>query len=697
MPNLPYDIHDPEGQSKLKRKFEDWKQEALAEHTKKIPEWDDIDRRMTGNYAPAGFTDDAIGDLVKQSDPTISPEEKEDSRLYVTVNRTRPNHESKLGDFIFQRRRLQISGRNPADRNKAKVYKSRIEYIEDSEQIPEGVYFPAFDNSFSKGLHWIKARFNPNKRDLRGRFEVSQVSCRDVLVDPSSRAYFFEDTQYRILRKRFLVEEAKKRFRKFPNFNAEALGPDTEYEDGYGRSDTSSKDRYATFYEVHFREYMQTYLRLNDNNELEEIDEERYEELLNNPETEDTVFEGDEEERYFIAIYHTHQGVINLQENPVGMFTLIPLPNTHTDGELYPLGDVVMYKNLTDLLDVLITILVDHGKRMNYPIAETDDELHERWKKTIEQVLKRGGAAPGIKNIYYPQQLNQAITSLVPNILQWIQDTASRHKATMGEMPSRQVATETVQTLISKDRQAQGRKDVMIRWTLTQLAKVLVKMIKVYDHEEDFIKLRENRSDSADYIPINAEWSQQEYLAQLAIMYDIPYPKNPEEEENFAVALADARRDFERNNDVRENIEEGFVVGNREFTEEEMLDMVEESGLPDKEFVALYQPQEKKIRIYQINMIDEDVDLNILYDIDDDYKNDPEFKSNRAILLNSRGAMSRLDMLREMDVTNPEDVIESADKENQAMQLAKEIAGNREAMEMVQQVLQEINQPQGQQ
>lgn len=692
--NLPYNIYEPSEKQQFDTICREWIDLARAEHMQYVPEWNDVDRRMTGDYTPVGFTDNYVGDLVKQSDPTLSPEEKDASRTYVTVNRTRPNHEAVLGDFVFQRRRLQISGRTPSDRNRARVIKSRVEYIEDVEQIPERVYFPTFDNGFARGLHWIKIRARPHAPDMRTRLEVNQVTCRDVMVDPGSRSPFYEDTEYRIQRKRFLVKDAKKMFKKYPLFNPDALYADNEYEDGYGARSTDVNDRYCTFYEIHFREYITPYYELQGDNKVKQIDEDRYRQLNDVPEVADTVYEGKGDYAYYVAVFHTTQGVISLGHNPVNEFTLLPFVNTHTDARLYPLGDQKMYKNLADLLDVLVTVFLDHGKRLNAPIAEFDDEHYSTHKAAMDRALRRGGGAVGIKQIWYPQQLNQALTGLIPWVLDWIQDTASKHKASMGELPTRQIAHDTVQTLISKDRQAQGRKDVMIRYTLTQLAMLLVKFIKLYDTEPDFTRLRDEQPGKPDYIPVNQQWSESEYIANLAEMNNMMLPQTGADEEAFWTQMAEIRRTFEADNDVKIEKRIMFTIDDHLLSPEELEEMIETSEYSELEFFSLYTPEETEVDIYHVNSLGHDVNLNILYDIDDDYKNDPEFKSNRALLLNSRGAMSRLDMLKEMDVANAEELIKNVDSENQALALAKEIASDPELMEAVQELMRRVQEPQ---
>jgi hypothetical protein len=78
--------------------------------------------------------------------------------------------------------------------------------------------------------------------------------------------------------------------------------------------------------------------------------------------------------------------------------------------------------------------------------------------------------------------------------------------------------------------------------------------------------------------------------------------------------------------------------------------------------------------VYIVNKLDEDIDLSLIVQIDSDFSSDPEYIANRALMLNERGAMAKLDMLRDMKVPDAEGIAARAEVENQMIQLAKEIA-----------------------
>jgi hypothetical protein len=382
------------------------------------------------------------------------------------------------------------------------------------------------------------------------------------------------------------------------------------------------------------------------------------------------------------------------------MDVLIPLVNIERDGRLYPIGDVALYANLLDLLDVLVTILVDNMKRQNKPIGFGDERDLAEYQAQIETALEKGGYAPGLKGVTWPQGMNVALMQLIPWVLGWIQDTTSKHAVSMGELPSKQIAKETVETLIAKDRQAHGRKDVTIAYTLTMLAKLMVKMISIFETEPDWFPLLDAKPGTPEYIPVNQRWTEIEYLAKLQEMYEIPTAQTEEESIAFAQKMREIRKRFEDENDIDIEMTEGYVIqslpqGAQEFTAEQLQQFIANSGLTEEEVFLRYQPVEAPIKVYLVNQLSKDVDLDLRYSIDTDWQNDPKFKANRALLLNSKQMMSRLDTLRELGLPNPEELIENADNENQAIQLAKQIVSNPQLQAALRTVLQAQQQQKG--
>lgn len=689
--DLPYNLEDDEERKKFSTLVEQWITDDDAVHSSFVAEWNDADDILNGDLIPAGWTEDHQGDLTDKNNPTVRPGTT--GKMFVNVPRSRPNHEAVIGDFITLRRMMNFTPRNnPKATNIAKILRSRVEFIEDTEQVNETVYFPCIDNSVSKGLWWIDVTYNPNARDLKGKFDIEDVNLRDVLVDCRSRGYYFSKANRITRRMQFELEDAKRKFTKYALFDASLLGDDLEYDAPYRKTENSTES-YCTIYKVQFRIRDQHYyFHDQQNDKLEEIPEDKFLEFLDNPQTVQMAFAGDEEMCYYTVLYNKRVGVFSLQKHPFPMFTLIPMGNVFTDGRLYPIGDVKIYKGLQSLLNTLVTVFLENAKRSNKPIYEVDDMVYSEFKAQIDRAINEGGAVPGLKNIHFPQSINAALTQLIPWTISWIQDAASKHSASMGELPAKQIAKETVAALMGKDRQSQGRKDIMLNYTLTTLATLLTQMICVYDTEPEFMSLRNTKPGQPDFIPVNQKWSESEYLLKLAELSGMEVPDESDQQATgqFEENLLKFKKQFEHDNDVRTTQVDGYRIGVNDFTVEEVADLLKKSGLPKEDFATLYKPQPSKFMVYLINDLSQPIDLIVRYEIDQDFENDPQFRQNRALMLNGRNAMSRVRMLQNMDMPEPQETVDEADAENQMLSMAKMLGAlPPEAMQAVQQIIQQ--------
>lgn len=676
-----------------KKVFDQWIEKNLTEdeqvHTQYFTEWNEIDDRLNGDIVIESFSQNFIQDLINANNPRVKSDISK--RQYVQLQRARPNHEAILGDFVSIRRKLDMEGRTPKNRNIARAFRARVAHIEEDQMLPERVYTPLMDSAFAKGVSWIDVSFNARTKDLKGKFEISAISCRDILMDAKARGPFFDSARRRTHRQQLEITDANRMFRRYSAYRP--VPPDSDYDKAYMRADSTQED-FATFYKIQFRQKVEKFVFVDPaTGDKREISQEEFDQFSANPETADFVFEGPETDQYYNVLYNRTIGTFHIQENPFEMFTLIPLVNIWTESRLYPIGDVKVYANLLDLLDVLVTVFLENAKRANIPIVDVDPQMFQQYQQWIETAIKEGGSAPGIRNVHYPQSINAALTQLIPWVLGWIQDTTSKHSASMGELPSKQIAKETVQALIAKDRQAHGKKDVALTYCLTMLAKLVAVMISKLDTEPDFVSVTDEHPGQKGYIPINQRWTETEFISNIVDIYEIPQPRTPEEAIDFEGAIQAARKKFESENDIKMDEEPGYFIpslpeGAQEFRHDEMMQFIAESGMSLEEFEALYQPQAVAIPIYVVNDLSQDPQLNIRYGIDTDMANDPEFKMNRALMLNSRGAMSRLDMLKELRMPNPEELIDNVDSENQAIQLAKAISANPQLAQAVQTLLQ---------
>jgi len=683
--------------------IEQWIRDDDEVHAQFCEEWNDVDDRLNSDVVVAGMSQRYTDDLAAINSPLQDPDKSTYRKQFVQLNRGRANHEAGLGDFLDIGKRLSIRGRTRKDKKIAGVIQARVEYIEDSEMLPMLVYFPLFDNSFAKGLEWMKVQYNPRANGMKGKFEVSTVNCRDVLVDCRTRGPFFRTARRKTHRFQLSLDEARERYKKYPPFDGNRLAADQEYDQPYKRT-ASNTEEFATFYEVHFYQTELNHYGIDPEtgNLTGKINKEQFEEALSNQAAAGNVLEGDEEQKYYAVLYNHSTGAFAIDDNPYGLDVLIPLPNIESDGRTYPLGDVMIYANLLDLLDVLVTVFVHTAKRTNKPIAtgEIGATVLGEIQAQVESALEHGGFAPGVKEVFYQQPANaQLVMNLIQLVIGWIQDAVSKHSATMGELPSKQISEASLQALIVRDRKSQGRKDICITYALTSLAKVLVKMICMNETEPDFFPVLDVKPGSPEYVPVNQKWSEIEYMGHLREMFNIPETgQNPREIQMNENQLLAARKRFESENQVDTEQADGWIIpsfpeNQNEYTLPQLVAFQEESGFEEEDFARMYQPEEGKIKMFVVNDLSRDPDLNIKYAVDTDYKNDPQYKANKVITLRKGGDLSRLDLYRGLDEPNPEELIENLRKEkadDQTLELARQLSANPAMMKAVITMIQQV-------
>ena len=704
--NPPYDLNDESS----KRELDTFVDQAINEdelvHSKYWPEWNEVDDRLNGTRVPSGWVTKYSDVLATKNDPTIAQNEKDQIKEYVTVPRTRPNHESVVGDFATQRRRMVITGDNPTDRNIAKVIQKTYATLERMNMLNAKIFFPMIDKGFAKGVHWVKPMWKPMAKGLKKRFRPIEISARDVLVDHQSKGAFFASARRITHRSKIAIDDADEMFRHLPHY--QPVSADTRYDEAWSQNTDPIQDNaFATFYEFQFKRSVAHYYEIDtQTGDPKEISTDEFLKKSQDPAVQPYLIAGDVDDEYYTALFNHTIGVFHLERNPYDMFTMIPLVNMETESRLYPLGDIVVYANLADLLDVVVTVFLDNAKRTNIPIADVDELMWDEYGEHIQNALKHGGAAPGIKNIFNTQPINSHLVNLIPFIISWIQDSTSKHSASMGELPAQQIAKETVQLLVSKDRQAHGRKDITLGYVLTMFARLTVKMIVRFMDEADFIPVMDTLPGKPGHIPINQVWKPSEYEAQLASLYTIQVPQQPkldaiqEGERDIAVqafqqqmlayqnAIQQARLDFESDNDAKEQQVSGWIIQGQEFLDEDILFMEEKMKMDDRKFIQTYNPKKAMVTVFVVNDIKkEDVEYNILYHLDTDYQNDPQYKSNLSFALQERGALSRLDLLRETGVPEAEEKYKRAMKESEAVALAMEIAKNPELLQYIKEIV----------
>ncbi len=672
--------------------------EMETEHNSIISEWNDVEARLNGEYNVSGFQNNPVAKLEAAAAQTANQVEQQP--LFMKVPRSRPNHESLLGNFVNTDRKLTVTARAPQYKAIARVIQERIRFIEDSSMVRELVYFPAIDGAFSKGLHWVEVEYDSAKASPN-KIKLDEVSCRDVIVDARSRGPMFKTS--RIFAKRFQLEknEVEKRYAKYPYFDIDKCQWNSNaYDQGYSASNTDSRV-FATFYLVQMSIPSSDYLFINPlTREKTELTKEQFKKISNNPNLSLFVIETPEEDRWFFALYEEGNGAFFFDYNELGGSSLVPMMDIYTESRVYPYGDVKMYMALEDLLSTLVTVFIENANRLNYGIAKVSPEVWEQYSTQIQAAMDRGGAAPGIDNVFYAPQVNQAISVLIGLITSWINDTSNIHEVSKGEMPGgySRVAKETIQALISKDRQAHGRKDIMIDACLTTVTKRAVAAILRFDTDEDWIPIRDVRS-RFEFIPINKHiQGKEQYIQMLYQLAGIDEPANLQDAAEVQQVTGQLVKAFESENRVEVSpMQPGWKSQDGKYlTNQQLVDMAateQQTDKPDNAlFVQKHALEQSEFETYHINILSPDVNVSVRYGIQTDFANDPQYKANLALLLHDKGLYDRKETLEDLGKENAQEILDRVDKENQAMMLAKQLNNNPQLMQQVKAAIQQFGQ-----
>jgi hypothetical protein len=693
------DINDPSSKSQVDNYLKEIILYDEATQSQYHSKWNQIDRRLIGDDVPAGFSNLYSADYASAAADTAL---KRKRPMFVPVPLAHSTREGILGDFITGKKSLTTSGRTFADRKMANVLKQYMQYLLDKSQFDDAILMPAMDHCIGKGLDWLGAEYDPMACFMGGCTEAMptikcyRVNCRDVLVDSNAQGSFFLTDRRRTHRIKLPTQETNKKFaRVYPLFRE--VPYDRDYEIPYILED-ATRSISSTFYRIEIKREEQAVLYANPETgemDLVPLSESQglNQQLISNPVERDFIYR---------FLYNKHCGAFHQERLPYSRFTLVPLVDIESDSRRYPVGDMEIFDSLFDLINVIATALIENAKRSNKGVGQMTPET---WKdplmvKAVTEAIEHGGAAPGLVNLYFPNTAAPIFARLIEIVQDWLATASARHSATQGELPAKQIAQDTVRMLIAQDRTSHGRKDVTLRYALTEFARLLAEMVVLHVSEEELIEITDAPPGSPKYVPINKTFTQAEYEDFLAQAYSLKVPQisedtNPnitlQEVQSFDQAMMKSEQNFEANNNVRKRKVPGFIVHGQQVTQDELSKQLGESGLGTEEYQKLYKPQEapEGVTVYDVNHIaNRKVDLNIRFEIDQDYESDQQFRSQRAIELRKMGEMSGLDMLKEMNMADAETIHEHAQADNQALELAKQFASDPQLMAAAMQLIQ---------
>lgn len=699
-----YDITDPQLRATLDDKCQRWLIEAESQHRSMYAEWNDADQYFENQQVPDGFTEAHRDALANVNDPTQG---SVTNKQYVVFNKILMTHEGVLGDFINGKKTLSVSGRTPKDRKFARVMRAEMEMQQDEMMLWDEVVVPTIDCGIRRGIHWIKMWFDPTRELPYGKIMVSEISCRDVLIDPKSRKPFYTDKQYIIHRQKFLVEDANRLFAKY--LGGQQFAPDRFSEDPYLYQASPSRDLTCTIYEFQFREVETRYFALVDTPEsgntqwtqtaggdaqVQEIDEQTYNKLALNPETAQNCFM-ETRDVWYTCLYNRGTRTFYNAENEFGIDTLTPFINIRSEGRLYPLGSTKYDKNLQDLLNVFTSVLLDNAKRGNRGIYGVSTAAYTQFADQIIAAIN--GTGPNViptdqYKVEYPRELNPGIVQLFGMVEKALDDVQSQHGLSRGDMPRERLAEKTVNLLIQQDRASHGRKDIMIRWTLTRLAKLMFKIIQTKFSESHWARVMDTQRGDPQYIPVNQILTESEYLQMLAQMAGVELTPDTQGQDLMDAndQIKQFRKQFESENDVTKVPQPVHDINGQRFSDADYQKGIQKSGMDPAEYDQANGVEHSSINVYVINPIDKNADMHVVYEVDFNYDRDKEMKTNRAFALFDRQVITGKRLLNDLDYPDADDAWDEAMKQNQAMNLGMQIVSNPQLYQMVMQAAQAL-------
>jgi hypothetical protein len=672
----------------LEKKFFRWVIEAEQEHTGMYASWNLYDNYYADRQTPSGFTGDVVGQAQRDNNDVT---QQSDGRLYVTANQVRRLHENILGDFINGKRVITSNARHPKNKKLAKLVQREFEYIADTSMMWEKVIVPSIDCSMRRGIHWIKVWHNPYRDLPNGRIEVEELSCRDVLVDPNSRDAFYEKGQYIMHRCRYTVEEANEKFKDL--LDGRTLGADNETDSAYPYNATTEQ-QFVTIYEIQWWKTENRYfIQPDKDKDVEEVNKSQFDGIVQNG-MQDYAFQ-QQQDVYYVGLYNKQIGILANDENEFDMCTLIPMINVRDTGQTYPMSDMAYYIALQDLLNVVFSIAVDNARKGNDPIIGVTTSTFTQYKEYIETAIKTRGAkvipTDGKLDIVFPQQLNSAVISMLQLIQGFLEDAGSKHGISMGELPSKRIAKETVNMMIAQDRQSHGRKDIMIQYTMHQVAKLICRIIFKKFTDTHWATIRDAQKNEMQYVPVNIFANQQDYdkllLEMMGVEMNVETP-DPEEIQKVLPQLEAFRKEFEKENDVRVEFHPIVDVEGMRYTPEQYQEIVQQHGKTEEEFNQDFHVQPSQEKIYYINVIQGDPEVDLFYDIDFDYERDRQVRQNQAMYAADHQWITPKRALEMLDFPDVDDAVKEAEDAQPALQMAKQILSNPQLMQQLQSLIQ---------
>lgn len=687
-------------QDEEKRKlFLEWVTDGETAQQNFLAEIEEADRYKDNEQLPAGpFTTDHASQLALANIPGQMPNKYN----FIVINQIVQTHEAVLGNFLKAKRTVNFYPRtSPKDMKRAQVVRKANRAIEDSNQTWTRVAFPAIDSMLHRGEGWAKISYDAYENLPNGRVIEEYISPKDVLTPSDSLDTFYEDTKFRIHRVRYRLDDAKKIFAD--------LVPEGEIKPDADDplKPKSQNVQYWTGYEIYYVEETMSYNKADETGAVQDATREEY---MQAKQSGDKGYFGRRQKQYYHAIYNKNYGI--LFDEPCHYWGLIPCINRRSERKPRAIGDFTYYKNLQDLFNVLATLVLDDVKAGRKFLVGVSPAMYKAHRKDIDRAINEGGAVPvdSIQGIVKFPGLDDAVLMLLNFVKQTISEIRSLPSVSRGELPAKQISGQTVEALMVSALSAHGRKDVMINYFLTEMAKARYRIIVQEWSEQDWVRIVDADPGQPSFIPINMKLDEKGYyklLAELAGV-DVNLPVTQQVPDEMAMRVEEFRKKFEVENDVEIKTTGTHVYDGISRTDDEYVADIKASGMTPDQFVAAKEVQTQTTKTIVINQLNPDIDVDIVYAVDFDTERTRQRREAIALNLADRQWLSPVDAMNEIEVEDAEGKYQRAIDSSQilsiaqklskdkdfanAVQFAEQIIANPEAMRAVQGALSQLQQ-----
>lgn len=671
--------------------FQKWVQSAENRHDEFLRDCKIADDYYDGKQIPAGYLESAKQQLELMNDPTVPPEKKT-MHSYVIINQIVKSHDNIMGQLIRGHQSVEFKARSIRDHKKVFAVQKAMRFIEDQNQSWIAVAIPAIGHMLHRGLGWAKCYHDPFENIPYGKIVEEHVSARDVLLDPNVRDEYLQDRKYIIHRIRYELEDAREEFSDIVGFDSNSLANDSDWERG---AEVPAERNFCTIYEIHYRKRINIYKKVDENQNVSIISKEEYDALNADENLRMTVFR-QRQYVHYVALYNKKVQTFYHAINPNGD-PFAPCINRKSENSPYPIGDFTYYKNLQDLFNVLMTLVLDDASRGRKFLAGVDPQIwtNKIYRDEIDKAIQRGGSVPttGLSMKQFPG-VSEGVLILLNLVQRAIDDIRALPQVQRGELPAKQISTETVQTLIQSAMTSHGRKEVNINFFLTALARIRYRILVNMWTTQDWIRVTDHKPGEPEFIPINMVVDEEEYVNLLQQMSELPAPEDvkPEERQQVEIAFSKFRQKFEKQNDVVREERQFHQYGQDPAlrTDEQFKADIESSGLEPEMFVVANDVKMVTKVFYIINMLDPNMDIDIKYKIDFDVQRTRERRQALSVSFADRQWQTPIDTMQDLDIPDAEARFQRATEFYPNLQLAVQLQKDpnfRAAVELANKIL----------